>query len=303
MSALTPVQIAEISNYINTYRAIHQSPPLTWDDTIATFSQEWANTLLAENRFQHSENKSYGENLAYYQGYGTDIMTLLKKAVHDWYNEHALYDYNNPGFSSGTGHFTCLVWKSSTRFGMGISIDAATTKVDVTMNTSPPGNYEGEFAANVLPSISISIPLPPPTPVVVSPPPTTVPSTPVVVSPPPTTVPSTPAVVSPPPTTVVPPSPTAAEISPPNLYDLITSVYNIIYAIQMRQPRPLIINALYKTINSLPKYTQLGTGTQRQIYLLLSKVTMGIQQQGSKPHILQTLQQVLGLLNRYVQPV
>ena len=285
MSALTSDQITEISNYINTYRAIHQSPPLTWDDTIASFSQQWSNTLLSENRFQHSGNESYGENLAYYEGYGTDVMTLLKKAVNDWYNEYTVYDYNNPVFSAATGHFTCLVWKSSTRFGMGISIDTATTKVDVTMNTSPPGNYEGEFAINVLPSVSISISLPPPTPL----PSPTLPSAPVLVPPRPSTVP-----------VVVPPGGTTAQIPPPNLYDLITAVYNIIYAIQMRQPRPLIINVLYKTINSLTKYTQLDMATQRQIYLLLSKVTMGIQQQGSKPHILQTLQQVLGILHHHV---
>jgi len=284
MSALTSDQITEISNYINTYRAIHQSPPLTWDDSIASFSQQWSNTLLTEQRFQHSGNESYGENLAYYEGYGTDVMTLLKKAVDDWYNEYTVYDYNNPVFSAATGHFTCLVWKSSTRFGMGISIDATTTKVDVTMNTSPPGNYEGEFAINVLPSVSISISLPPPKPL------------------PSPTLPSAPVLVPPRPSTV-PPAPAPAQIPPPNLYDLITAVYNIIYAIQMRQPRPLIINVLYKTINSLTKYTQLDMATQRQIYLLLSKVTMGIQQQGSKPHILQTLQQVLGILNRNVQSV
>jgi hypothetical protein len=296
MSILTPNQIAEISNYINTYRAIHQSPPLTWDDAIASFSQQWSNTLLTGHIFQHSGNESYGENLAYYEGYGTDVMTLLKKAVDDWYNEYIAYNYNNPVFSAATGHFTCLVWKSSTHFGMGISIDTATTKVDVTMNTSPPGNYEGEFAINVLPSVSISIPLPPvpssaetaPTPL----PSPTLPSAPVIVPPRPSTVP-----------VVVPPSPTIAQIPPPNLYDLITAVYNIIYAIQMRQPRPLIINVLYKTINSLTKYTQLDMATQRQIYLLLSKVTMGIQQQGSKPHILQTLQQVLEVLNRNAQSV
>lgn len=292
MSALTSDQITEISNYINTYRAIHQSPPLTWDDSIASFSQQWSNTLLTGHIFQHSGNESYGENLAYYEGYGTGVMTLLKKAVDDWYNEYTVYDYNNPVFSAATGHFTCLVWKSSTRFGMGISIDAATAKVDVTMNTSPPGNYEGEFAINVLPSVSISISLPP-VPSSAETAPTPLPSP---------TLPSAPVVVPPRPSTV-PPGPTTAQIPPPNLYDLITAVYNIIYAIQMRQPRPLIINVLYKTINSLTKYTQLDMATQRQIYLLLSKVTMGIQQQGSKPHILQTLQQVLGILNRNVQSV
>jgi hypothetical protein len=34
-----------------------------------------------------------------------------------WYDEISLYNYNNPVFSSGTGHFTQMVWKSSTALG------------------------------------------------------------------------------------------------------------------------------------------------------------------------------------------
>jgi hypothetical protein len=33
------------------------------------------------------------------------------------YDEVANYNYNNPGQSSGTGHFTQLVWKSSVSIG------------------------------------------------------------------------------------------------------------------------------------------------------------------------------------------
>lgn len=153
---LTSEQITELTNYVNTYRAKNQAPPMIWDATISNFSQSWSNYLLTNNVFKHSGTPLYGENLAWFQGYGTDPMSLLKKSIDNWYNEISLYDFNNPGFSEATGHFTCLVWVSSTKFAMGISIDTTTNTVDVTMNTSPPGNVIGKFAENVLPLITIT---------------------------------------------------------------------------------------------------------------------------------------------------
>jgi hypothetical protein len=161
---LTSEQITEITNYVNAYREKNQAPPLTWDTTIAEFAQSWSFNLISNNEFKHSGNHLYGENLAYFQGYGTDVMALLKKAIDLWYDEIRLYNFNNPGFSSATGHFTCLVWKSSTNFGMGISINDVTNAVDITMNTSPPGNYIGQFQENVLPLIPSPNPSPKPLP-------------------------------------------------------------------------------------------------------------------------------------------
>jgi len=274
---LTNDQITIISNYINTYRAVHQAPPLIWDSTITSFSQGWSYNLVSKNLFQHSGNPSYGENLAYYQGYGSDVMTLLKKAVDDWYNEYTQYDYNNPVFSGATGHFTCLVWKSSTNFGMGISINTVTDSVDVVMNTSPPGNYEGEFAANVLPSVSIVIPLPQ--------------------LPVPTPTPMPMPIPTPMPT----PTPTPTPIYP-NIYDYITSIYNITYAVQMKQPRPLIVNALYKVINNLNHYKQIDINAKRQIYNILSTITIAVQQNESKNYVLQNLQNVIHIFNQCIHP-
>jgi hypothetical protein len=79
-----------------------------------------------------------------------------------WYQEIEYYDFNKPGFKSSTGHFTCLVWKDSKKFGMGISISDKT--VVVSFNTSPPGNIIGEFETNVLPK-DTTIPTPTPTPI------------------------------------------------------------------------------------------------------------------------------------------
>jgi len=217
---ITPEQKTEITNYINDYRARHQSPPLTWDETIATFAQQWSFYLLSNNLFQHSGSALYGENLAYFEGYGNDIVVLLKKAIDNWYNEITLYDFTNPGYKQGTGHFTCLVWKSSTKFGMGISIDPSNNnKVDITFNSEPPGNYQGQFAQNVLaPTGTTPLPTPTPTP-------------------------------SPTPTPI--PIPTPAQS---NKKAIIVALYNIIYIIQSNQPKVKVISALYdliKVVNNM----------------------------------------------------
>ena len=217
---ITPEQKTEITNYINNYRARHQSPPLTWDETIATFAQQWSFYLLSNNLFQHSGSALYGENLAYFEGYGSDIITLFKKAIDNWYNEITLYDFTNPGYKQGTGHFTCLVWKSSTKFGMGFSIDPSNNnKVDITFNTEPPGNYQGQFAQNVLaPTGTTPAPVPTPTP-------------------------------SPTPNPI--PIPTPAQS---NKKAIIVALYNIIYIIQSNQPKVKVISALYdliKVVNNM----------------------------------------------------
>ena len=75
---LTAVQQVEISNYINALRLKHQAPAIIWDSKIYSFSQKWSSYLATNNLFQHSKSQDYGENLAYFRGYGTDIMVLLK---------------------------------------------------------------------------------------------------------------------------------------------------------------------------------------------------------------------------------
>ena len=62
-----------------------------------------------------------------------------------WYEEvnDPGYDFNNPGFSSGTGHFTQVVWKGSTKLGVGYS------KGWVCARYYPAGNMMGDFPSNV----------------------------------------------------------------------------------------------------------------------------------------------------------
>ena len=76
----------------------------------------------------------------------------MAKEVFDlWYNERQVYDYNTPGFSMQTGHFSQVVWQSSERLGCSIECNQATGKCFSICSYDPPGNVIGAFEQNVLP--------------------------------------------------------------------------------------------------------------------------------------------------------
>lgn len=87
-----------------------------------------------------------GQNIAYKSG----AEYKGQEVVDNWYSEERNYDYNNPGFRSNTGHFTQLVWKSTTHVGVGRAVNGSTTFV--VANYTPAGNVTnaGQFEQNVL---------------------------------------------------------------------------------------------------------------------------------------------------------
>lgn len=72
---------------------------------------------------------------------------LGKEMTESWYNECQKYDYRNPSYQPGTGHFTQVVWRGSQEVGFaqakGSSMNYAVAMYH------PPGNYVGEFDRNV----------------------------------------------------------------------------------------------------------------------------------------------------------
>ncbi len=146
VKAATPAEIAQWLEAHNTYRQLHGVGPVTWSDTVAASAQAYIDTCPAG----HSGTQ-YGENLAWatYSAPVGDVVTW-------WYSEEEDYDYNNPGFSSATGHFTQVVWKGTTEIGCAYK-EGCTTGMYQTSHTAwicqynPPGNYIGQFAENVFP--------------------------------------------------------------------------------------------------------------------------------------------------------
>jgi len=127
----------------NEYRKKHGAPPMKLSRKVCQFSQNWANNLASSGRMQHSSGSGYGENLYMTSG----NVGSGKDAVKAWYDEIHQYNFNNQGFSSGTGHFTQVVWKNSTE--LGIAKASGRSGTFVVCNYSPPGNYQGQFNQNV----------------------------------------------------------------------------------------------------------------------------------------------------------
>ena len=279
MSIIQPVltgsQITEITEYINNYRSLNQAPPLVWDTNILISSNLWSQHLLINNIFQHSGNPLYGENLAYFQGYGTDTMELLKKSVDSWYNEISYYDFTKPGFSSATGHFTCLVWAASTNFAISITIDINSNTADIVFNTSPPGNVEGQYQANVLPlTSSLPVPLPPgPVPL------------------PPGPVPLPPGPVPLP----IPPIPISNSAK---IVIIINDLNNIIFSISRRQPVYFIIGYIRKVINEL--YDVNIGPIKNTVINSLNGVIMVVQKRKYNAFAITTINNIITQLKLYV---
>lgn len=147
---LTQNQINEITDHINMYRSKHHSNNLTHDSKISKVSQDWANYLIKRNTLQHSSNRQYGENLAYFGGLKNDPVILIKKAIDSWYNEILIYDFKKATFNPHTGHATALLWVSTTTFGIGYSYNNLRKTAIIVMNFNPPGNVTNQFSSNVL---------------------------------------------------------------------------------------------------------------------------------------------------------
>ncbi|KAI0461682.1 hypothetical protein LJB42_004755 [Komagataella kurtzmanii] len=129
----------------NDKRALHGVPDLTWSTELADYAQGYADSYTCGSSLAHTGGP-YGENLA--SGYSP------AGSVEAWYNEISDYDFSNPGYSAGTGHFTQVVWKSTTQLGCGYK-ECSTDRYYIICEYAPRGNIvsAGYFEDNVLPPV------------------------------------------------------------------------------------------------------------------------------------------------------
>jgi hypothetical protein len=131
----------------NRFRAKHCAPPLTWSKKLADVAQDWADELKKKGcMFGHSPGMKYGENL----GAGSIGALDPSSTVEMWYDEIKKYKFPNGGFSMQTGHFTQLVWRDTRQVGCG-HVQCKGNDIYV-CEYDPPGNVEGEWRTQVLPT-------------------------------------------------------------------------------------------------------------------------------------------------------
>lgn len=116
------------------------TPALVWSDALAKVAQQWADTLIANGKFEHRPNPQHGENLFEIRGGNASSAQVIA----DWVGEQKDYDAaaNKCNFGAVCGHFTQVVSKSSTQVGCAKAGDAR-REVWV-CNYDPPGNWAGE---------------------------------------------------------------------------------------------------------------------------------------------------------------
>ncbi|KAK3735193.1 hypothetical protein QZH41_017944, partial [Actinostola sp. cb2023] len=106
----------------NNFRSVHNAPPMTLNNELNQQAKAYAQKIADLGALQHSSSnergQDVGENLAMGCSTFGDPLSA-KQAVTNWYNEVCLYNFNNPGFSMETGHFTQVVWQDSTELGIG----------------------------------------------------------------------------------------------------------------------------------------------------------------------------------------
>ncbi|KAF3919985.1 Helothermine [Arthrobotrys entomopaga] len=132
----------------NEARALHGAGPLTWSSELANFGMKHT----PDCEYKHTSRPDldaavFGENIHCIN----KAFDMVEKAKTGWYDEElAKYDFSKQGFSMATGHFTQIVWKATTE--VGCSVKKCGDWSFLKCNYKTPGNYPGEFEANVSPA-------------------------------------------------------------------------------------------------------------------------------------------------------
>lgn len=139
----------------NRWRKTVGVPPLVYSQDLAASAQAWADHLKQDNRcrMQHSQpDRRYGENLFWasaleWSNGKRDLQMIGPDAVvDDWAGERANYDYKNNRCARGKmcGHYTQLVWRTSTTVGCAVAVCEDTREQVWVCQYQPPGNWAGK---------------------------------------------------------------------------------------------------------------------------------------------------------------
>ena len=117
--------------------------PLIWSTELSKQAQDYARRLAKMGKLVHSKSTSDGENL-YWCSWEADAP--FTQASQSWYDEVNVYRYRKccgPNWIK-TGHYTQMIWESTTAVGMGMAV-SSNGETYVVARYNPPGNYVGKY--------------------------------------------------------------------------------------------------------------------------------------------------------------
>ena len=130
----------------NVERARVGAGSLIWSDNLEGEAREWAEDLIASDRFAHDPRPhGHGENL--WMGWG-DRVFQPEDMVGGWIAERRLYragvfpNVSRTGDWVAVGHYTQLIWRGTTHVGCAVA--ARGDRSILACRYSPPGNVDGQ---------------------------------------------------------------------------------------------------------------------------------------------------------------
>ena len=142
---------------------MHGADNLTLDNELIKLAQDYSAVLaystdiyyIAPSGNKNKNREKVGENIftctsILNQKCYTEYST---KPVDDWYNEIKFYNFDDPGFTLDTAHFTQVIWKETTKMGCGASVRTDGLTYKVVCNYYKAGNIinRAKYSDNVLP--------------------------------------------------------------------------------------------------------------------------------------------------------
>ena len=143
-SAIPPAEAQAALDFHNRVRAEVGTPPLRWSESLAAYAQAWAKQQ-ADNgcQMQHRPAsgtwaQQYGENLFW----GNGRYFEAADAAQAWYGEKKDFRYGPVTATNfgKVGHYTQMVWSSTTEVGMGAA-QCRNGAWIIVANYSPRGNF------------------------------------------------------------------------------------------------------------------------------------------------------------------
>lgn len=147
-----PEAIVDAHNKLRTQAGLTEK--LSYSSSLAASAQDWVNNLKRTNACQMRHSKPdgrYGENLYWasalkWSDGRRDLQKVISEQVVDsWGSERADYDYAHNHCKQGKmcGHYTQMVWRSTTTVGCAVAVCENTKEQVWACQYQPAGNWVG----------------------------------------------------------------------------------------------------------------------------------------------------------------
>ncbi|XP_038065692.1 uncharacterized protein LOC119735827 [Patiria miniata] len=156
-TSMTPRDIQRTVDRHNEHRKNRKASDMqhmTWDATLATMAQRWAERCVFEHGF--------GENISPYESVGQNLWLRPGDpnkpisgviATDDWHDEIKYYYYDSGACSDVCGHYTQVVWAETDKIGCGLAycgyISGYRDAWNFVCNYGPAGNFYGQKPYNL----------------------------------------------------------------------------------------------------------------------------------------------------------